>query len=142
MIQRRGSLTVNSVLEYITDPEFRGFCAFWERDGEPPFAFADWLRERCGDEEADAVEWARGRKEWGVEGLGASRPCRDVRQGGQTVWEWAKGNGPYRSNIPDSVFDRLPSRSHPTAYFHYSDHPTAIAEFVFAWARAKREGEL
>lgn len=132
-----------SALDYVDHPEFKAFCSHWERDGEPPFPFADWVREQLGDEEANAVEWANSVVKKGRYGEGKVRPC-EWEIAGKRYWQWYAIVEDSRSALPPSVFKRLTAvlRPSPSAHGDYTNHSTAIADFINAWAESRRAGEV
>jgi hypothetical protein len=46
--------------DLLASPVFLAACKMWEADGRAPLEFADWLRDRGFEGEADAWEWGSG----------------------------------------------------------------------------------
>lgn len=49
---------MNSLLQYLDDPELKAFFHHWYIDERIPFVVQDWLLDRGFDREARVAEWA------------------------------------------------------------------------------------
>ena len=130
--------------DLLMDPEFLAFCSIWERDGRCPLVFADWLRDRGLDGQADGAGWAATEPK--------IRKCGDFGQligpspmpvnperwsGGKWAW-FGKPFTQTADEIPGDIYRLMTGwleKSPDGASFRtFSD---SIAAFLDAWALAR-----
>lgn len=126
--------------DLLTDPEFTAFCLLWKRNGRCPLVFADWLRDRGLDGQADGAEWAALEPDrvcvgWGKRPLGGV--CPWPTGDGHYVWFVGReGLRPMSDQLPADVHAKT-TRLPRGRGLQCLDFCGSVALLLDAWASAR-----